>query len=821
MTNRASHLTLTVAPDGDDRGRGPLATLRGARDAIRATRAAGVRGPVTVLIRGGWYFLEEPFVLEPRDSGTADAPVVYRAAPGEQPIFSGGVRLSGFRETTIHGQPGWVADVPAGLAFTQLFVNGQRMRRTRLPRTGYYRIAESVAEPSKLDLDWESRVRQFRCRPGEFDAGWHRLQDVAVVVLNRWFESHARVAAYDPQTQLVTLDAHLLGGDADSDGRLVRYWIENVFEALTEPGQFYFDRAAGQLWYRPRFGDRLATAQVIAPRLTTLVELAGDPWGEPVRHIRFEQLEFRHTDYRYPVGEPGGVQAAFSLPGAITLRGATDCVFENCTVAQVAQYGIEFRLGCTRNRVVGCHLHDLGGGGVKINHDHGDRTPVHEDVIRLPAAPAAGVHVPADKDPRNLPRQAVTVSDCRIHDGGKIFPSAVGVWVGDSSGNRICHNEIWNFHYSGISCGWTWVYEFNVQCADNLIAGNHIHHLGQERLLSDLAGIYTLGPNPGTVLRGNLIHDVASDVYGDWGIYHDGSSAFILDEGNAAFRCGYGGWFSNAGRQNYVRRNVLLNTASPDNPAMCVGDDNATLTVTAEENIFVSAAPQVLLPAGFQGHVRFRGNWYANELGAIGAATRLDAHPVWSLAECEKRGWAAGERVLPHTITGLDTGALRLPPDSPLWAAPAWREVFDRLRAAGPRPPGAARSEQTEPPRPVLMPVLTVATALFTDESRRLYRPRFELPAGEPVAGSLRLINRGVVPAGGRCRIGFTAAEHGTVRGEVPFDFDLPPGAETTLAFTVELRPGVERALLRAELEQGDGFRPVGLFLYAAPVRAS
>jgi hypothetical protein len=70
------------------------------------------------------------------------------------------------------------------------------------------------------------------------------LQDVAVVALNRWFESHARVAAFDPRTQLVTLDTHLLCGDRDSDGRLARYWIENVFEALTEPGQFYFDRAA-------------------------------------------------------------------------------------------------------------------------------------------------------------------------------------------------------------------------------------------------------------------------------------------------------------------------------------------------------------------------------------------------------------------------------------------------------------------------------------------------------------------------------------------------------------------------------------------------
>jgi hypothetical protein len=156
MTNRASPLTWTVAPDGDDRGHGPLTTLTGTRDAIRAARAGGACGPVTVLIRGGWYFLKEPFVLEPRDSGTADAPVVYRAAPGEQPIFSGGVRLSGIRETTIHGQPGWVADVPAGLEFTQLFVNGQRIRRARLPRTGF--TGSPSASPNRARRSWTGRA---------------------------------------------------------------------------------------------------------------------------------------------------------------------------------------------------------------------------------------------------------------------------------------------------------------------------------------------------------------------------------------------------------------------------------------------------------------------------------------------------------------------------------------------------------------------------------------------------------------------------------------------------------------------------------------
>ena len=100
-----------VAPDGSDawsgrlcepkadRTDGPLATPARARDVIRMLKVSDGLPPggITVTVRGGDYPLAEPLVLTAEDSGTASAPIVYRAAEGEAVRLSGGVRISGWR----------------------------------------------------------------------------------------------------------------------------------------------------------------------------------------------------------------------------------------------------------------------------------------------------------------------------------------------------------------------------------------------------------------------------------------------------------------------------------------------------------------------------------------------------------------------------------------------------------------------------------------------------------------------------------------------------------------------------------------------------
>jgi parallel beta-helix repeat protein len=147
------------------------------------------------------------------------------------------------------------------------------------------------------------------------------------------------------------------------------------------------------------------------------------------------------------------------------------------------------------------------------------------------------------------------VSDNHIHDIGLVFPPAVGVWVGQSSRNLIAHNHIHDLYYTAISVGWTWGYGPN-QCNGNIIEYNHLHSIGKD-MLSDMGGIYTLGMQPGTILRYNLIHDISSFTYGGWGIYPDEGSTGMVIENNVVYRCKSAGFHQHYGRENIVRNNIF------------------------------------------------------------------------------------------------------------------------------------------------------------------------------------------------------------------------------------------------------------------------
>jgi len=548
VRSNAEELTLYVSTMGNDTwsGRlgepnadgtdGPLATVQRARDLIRETKAArgGLTRPVTVLFRDGVYRQTEPIIFTAADSGTKECPITYRAYPGEEPVISGGDVIPGWQQDdsqqsqTQCGGKLWRASVPAAKTggkwrFNQLFVNGGRRTRARLPNKGSF-----LRTDGPLSKD---NSRGFYFHEGDVKE-WDDLREAIFVVYHSWETSihHARFV----DTEACAVEFH----EAAPWGmgrweRQQRYYVENVFEALDEPGEWYLDRDTGTLYYYPLPGETMADAEVVAPALTsTLVSFSGDASkGETIEYVHFRGISFLHSNANLRrLRNPG--QGEIYQPGLIMATGLRNASFEDCTIAHTSAHGIWLAAGCEDNRVQRCHIHDLGGGGVYIAGGWG----LHEKALT----------------------QRIVVDNNFIHDGGHLFHGAHGVWIGRSSYNKVTHNEISNFDYSGISCGWSWGFQPSSAHHNNLDY-NHIHHLGNGDGLSDMGGIYTLGISPGTTERYNHMHHIYSyaHVSHGSGVYPDEGSSEILIENNVVYRVRTCPLFQHYGKDNIVRNNIL------------------------------------------------------------------------------------------------------------------------------------------------------------------------------------------------------------------------------------------------------------------------
>jgi len=476
-----SHIHLFVATDGDDINPGteqrPFASLRRAREAVRALSERG-KEPITVLVRGGTYYLREPLVFGPEDSGSPEASVRYVSSPQGSVTISGGRKLDcrwrPFRDGIMMCE---LAEVRTeGLSFTQLFVNGKRQIRARYPNydpsepgvSGYTDpggpLPDDDRDPSpgpNDDMTFSSGApRGLRFDPATFTKKRWATPEEAVIHIYQsayWGNLQWQVKALDHGRRIIWFGrgGQQMGAKwarrpcAVNEGS--RFYIENVFEELDAPGEWYLDHRKGILYYLPPEDVDLETTTVEVPLLQQAVRFLGTQ-DEPAHDIAFSGFRFAHTASTFleEYSVPSLSDWAIHRGGTVFLQGARDCRIENCWFDAVGGNAVFVNNHNRGIAVTGCKFTETGDSAVCF----------------------VGSLELTNGTQRSFPYECQATNNL-IHDCGVFGKQIAGVYISRAKRITAGHNLMYNMPRAGICIGdGTW--------GGHVIEYNHIHDTCRE-----------------------------------------------------------------------------------------------------------------------------------------------------------------------------------------------------------------------------------------------------------------------------------------------------------------------------------------------------
>jgi hypothetical protein len=467
-------LEYYVSISGNDANPGtqdkPFATLKRARDAVREHKTTP-QGAITVFVRTGTYYLGEVLDFSPQDSGTPEGPVTYRVSPGETATLSGGVRLQCNWQPFKNGI--MMCQLPAAaqgkLAFDQLFINGKRQIRARYPNydgsdlknySGYIqavgRIEDEVVDPipdPDSDMTFSGDIqRGITFDPATFtQKRWSRPDDAVIHIFQAhyWGNLQWQVKDIDWKNHRIWFGkgGHQMGAKWFHAPNIInqnsRFFVENIFEELDIPGEWYLDREANILYYYPAGSTDLNHALVEVPVLQQVIRFTGSQ-EQPVRHITLDGFRFAHTTSTFleTYSIPSLSDWSIHRGGTVFLEGAQNCQITNCFFDAVGGNAIFMNLYNRRNTVSGCKFRETGDSGICF----------------------VGSQELTSGTQRSFPYECRAENNL-IHDCGVFGKQIAGVYISRAKRITVGHNKIYNMPRAGICIGdGTWgghVIEYN------------------------------------------------------------------------------------------------------------------------------------------------------------------------------------------------------------------------------------------------------------------------------------------------------------------------------------------------------------------------
>jgi hypothetical protein len=524
-----------LSPSGNDANAGtqesPFKTIKKACDMVQSINKE-MTGDIIVYLRGGTYTIDSTIHIGNSLSGTNGYTVKFMNYNGETPIISGGQAITGW--TLSDAAKGIYQATGISFNFRQLYVNGVKAIRARTPNL------LSGNNPNFWRFTgFDKNARNFQVESSKV-SNWNNFTRVEMHLITQWGDNTMRLSS----SSVSGSTAYLKIQSPEQDIIFQRpypwlagsqpYFFENAYEFIDTEGEWYLNQSTNTLYYKPRAGETMSTATVIAPKVDTLLSIKGASTTNQAHNIAFTGINFLYTNYlrpsnygfidaqtgQYNLSATPDNKQFVARPGAgVYVACANHIRFERNIFAHMGATGLDFNYGTHDDMIIGNVFTDIVGNGVSI--------------AKFTQDTATEYHIAYNPSDTNERCVHDTIRNNYIYNVTTEMYGSCGIACGYPRMVNIVHNEVCYTNYSGISVGYGWTSNVNAM-SNNHIDSNNVHHIIQ--LLCDGGTIYTLSnQEPNSTINYNYCHDFSLSQwaqYGMWGIYPDEQSSGYTITGN-------------------------------------------------------------------------------------------------------------------------------------------------------------------------------------------------------------------------------------------------------------------------------------------------
>ena len=452
-TEGYAQVAIYVAPDGKNSNPGTLALPLPTPHAALAKIRRAVAGDYAVVLRGGVYHLDSALNF----NTMRDKSVTFQSYNKEK------VTLSAARRVTVNWQPYsggiWRGKV-TGNVFEQLFVNGQLQHLARYPD---FNSTARVFNGTAKDAIAPERIAKWKNPTGGYVHALHA---------GEWGGFHYRI------TGVRNGKLEMEGGwqnNRPSEMHSSHRFVENIFEELDAPGEWFYDRKEQLLYYYPPAGVDLAKARIEVSNLKHLAELRGTDEA-PLKNITFKGIRFAHTERTFMEEYEPLLRSDWMIyrGGAVIMENTENCRVVNCEFTDLGGNALLVSGYNRSSGAEGSHFYRIGASAICFI---GDSSAVRSPSFRYEHfIPVEKLDVTPGPRSRHFPVQCFAEGNL-IHDIGRIEKQATGVQIEMASQIHVAHNTIYRVPRAGINIGdGAWgghLIEFNDVFETVLETGDH------------------------------------------------------------------------------------------------------------------------------------------------------------------------------------------------------------------------------------------------------------------------------------------------------------------------------------------------------------